>query len=675
MKLPGGRDDGENEGANEGASAVFAYGDGCSLVLLMGDKRDRKDTQKKEYPAMKEYLAQKEYRAKEYRAKDYPAKDYSGKKEYTSKKAYTPKKEYTAIRGCAVENAYFDEKAYTGCKANQGEEAHKNDASVVEGGKSKKNEERVLAGMIKILEEMKESDDASNAVDPGFNPDGQQQSAKCATQVQNGEEATRNTYPSRDDTKLHVGLDYSSFYLDTPYKIIKCMNKGSHFLYWGSDTLCGQSDQVTKEFKMNEMKKNNCEELRNSRFIFFDSQKKLLVLRYNIRKNSFNYVSDSDPIYVYFYQLHEKNFLDDNIIKENKNSLLIYPYTYVKIWESLTCYINEEVINKIEPVNKTFCSSFLEEEVEEEKKKKKGGTDLRREEEMNLCNQPYMFYSVIPRYPASKTYPKEGRVSGGSRHKKEDNVGVITAEGDGASSINMGGDGSGGINTEGDGSGGAGGINMEGDHPVDPDEPPNDHLDGANESYFERIDVDAKHKKYVPSDLTIIHLEKYWILKEIIQQEYTYVYYENEKKEGFHKFENKLFYILGEFQFAYILFHLGFNYQSFVQWRKLFELLSNSQHLVTNFAGEGDFFEEALRVISIHLSYLSDDFFDNTENSFILFGVYNIYEIVSGVGDVQEGITNVMNSIDSIIYAKLGLHLPDLSFVYEEFQPTYVDDD
>ncbi|GAB68721.1 hypothetical protein PCYB_141490 [Plasmodium cynomolgi strain B] len=643
MNVPGGRDDGENEGAN----TVFANGDGCSLVLLMEDKRDRKDTQKKEYPAKKGYLT----------------KNYPGKKEYTSKKAYTPIGEYT------VENAY------TACKANQGE-ADKNDANVVEGGKSKKNEERVITGMIKILEEMKESDDTSDAVDPGLNPGGHQQGTECATQVQNGDEVNRNTYPRRDDTKLHVGLDYSTFYLDTPYKIIKCMNKGSHFLFWGSDTLCGQSDQVTKEFKMNEMKKNNCEELRNSRFIFFDRQKKLLVLKYNIRSNSFNYVSESDPIYVYFYQLHEKNFLDDNIIKEKKNSILIYPYTYVKVWESLTCYINEEVINKIEPINKTFCSSFLE---EEEKKKKKGGTGLLREEEMNLCNQPYMFYSVIPRYPASKTYPKEGRVSGGSRHKKEDNVGVNTTEGDGAGGISMEGDEAGGINMEGD----IVGVNVEGedvarsgvsvgDHEVGPNEPPNDHLNSANESYFERIDVDDRHKKYVPSDLTIIHLEKYWILKEIIQQEYTYVYYENEKKEGFHKFENKLFYILGEFQFAYILFHLGFNYQSFVQWRKLFELLSNSQHLVTNFA---DFFEEALRVISIHLSYLSDDFFDNTDNSFILFGVYNIYEIVSGVGDVQEGITNVMNSIDSIIYAKLGLHLPDLSFVYEEFQPTYVDDD
>ncbi|ANQ10123.1 Uncharacterized protein PCOAH_00037770 [Plasmodium coatneyi] len=630
MNLHAGRDD--------GANAVFADSDGCSLVLIMEDNRD-KDPQKKEYP-------------------DKNA--YTGKKEYTSKNAYT------------AENVYPGENAYTACKANQGG-ANKNDENVVECGKSKKNEERVITGMIKILEEMKENDDASDAVDTGFstgfNPGGHQQSTECGTRMQNGDEVKRNTYPRKEDPKLHVGLDYCTFYLDTPYKIIKCMHKGSHFLFWGTDTLCGQSDQVTKEFKMNEMKKNNSEELRNSRFIFFDRQKKLLVLKYNIKSSSFNYVSESDPIYVYFHQLHEKKFLDDNIIKEKKNSILIYPYTYVKIWESLTCYINEEVINKIEPVNKTFCSSFLEEKEEEKKKKKKGCTDFLREEEMNLCNQPYMFYSVIPRYPTSRSYPTEGRVSGGSRRKKEDNVGVNTTGGDLVGCINMEGHSVGGVNVEGEDAA-CSDVSI-GDHAVGLHDPPKDHLDSANESYFERIDVDAKQKKYVPSDLTIMHLEKYWILKEIIQQEYTYVYYENEKKEGFHKFENKLFYILGEFQFAYILFHLGFNYQSFVQWRKLFELLSNSQHLVTNFP---DFFGEALRVISIHLSYLSDDFFDNTENSFILFGVYNIYEIVSGVGDVQEGITNLMNSIDSIIYAKLGLHLPDLSFVYEEYQPTYVDD-
>ncbi|SBS90059.1 hypothetical protein, conserved, partial [Plasmodium malariae] len=87
------------------------------------------------------------------------------------------------------------------------------------------------------------------------------------------------------------------------------------------------------------------------------------------------------------------------------------------------------------------------------------------------------------------------------------------------------------------------------------------------------------------------------------------------------------------------------------------------------------FFEEVLKVIFIHLNYLSDDFFDNAENSFILFGIYNIYEIISNLEDVNVNIVKLVDSIDTIIYAKLGLHLPDLSFVYEEFQPTYVDDD
>ncbi|SBT46873.1 AAR2 protein, putative [Plasmodium ovale wallikeri] len=357
----------------------------------------------------------------------------------------------------------------------------------------------------------------------------------------------------KESIKLQIGLDYSNFELDTPFKIIKFINKGSHFLYWNSDISVNKNSNITKEFKMNEMKKNNCEEMRNSRFLYFDIDKKLLVLKYNIKYNNFNYIREDDSIYKYFFHLHEKDFLDDTIIKEQKNSILIYPCTYTKMWKSLTCYINEELINKIEPVNKTFCSSFLKDEKE--------NPDLNREEDMNLHNQPYMFYSVIPKYPQLATLQSSEEKRSGliscKREKKEDTMACVE---DGA--------------TEDD---------------VDEEGTPEDGIflsgDGEKKSYFECIYVDSKHKKYIPSDLTQIHLEKYWILKEIIQQEYTYIYYDNEKKEGFHKFENKLFYILGEFQFAFILFHLGFNYQSFMQWRKLFELVSNSQHLVTNYSG------------------------------------------------------------------------------------------
>ncbi|GAW83262.1 hypothetical protein, conserved [Plasmodium gonderi] len=615
---------GRNIDEDENLNSVLLTSDRCSLVLLMDNKRDKKEKSDKENQAYMKYKAKKG-------------------------------------------DGYKNENTF------------QNDKKIEDNEISKKKEHMVITGMIKILQEMKEKDDNSKPTEPGTNKDNNEQDMECnTTLMQNRNEVRREKDQHRDHIKLHVGLDYSNFDFDTPYKIIKFMNKGSHFLYWGSDTLFSENNNVSKEFKMNEMKKNNCEELRNSRFIYFDREKTLLVLKYNIKNNNFTYVNENDSVYMYFCQLHDNDFLDDNIIKENKNSILIYPYTYVKIWKSLTSYINEEVINKIEPVNKTFCSSFLKEEEEGEggergEKKKKGKISLNKDEEMNLCNQPYMFYSVIPKYPPLSNYHKEEEgkeVSRRNIHKKEDNI-KDEREFCSSGSVNcyemceedMHDDVS---NND------ASSSDESKNEKFNNDEVLSESSMNAKKSYFERINVDNKHKKYVPSDLTIIHLEKYWILKEIIQQEYTYLYYENEKREGFHKFENKLFYILGEFQFAYILFHLGFNYQSFVQWRNLFELLSNSQHLVTNFA---DFFEEVLRVIHTHLSHLSDDFFDNTENSFILFGIYNIYEIISNVAGVKGDIVKVMNSIDSIIYTKLGLHLPDLSFVYSEYQPTYVDDD
>ncbi|CDU20410.1 hypothetical protein YYC_01197 [Plasmodium yoelii 17X] len=438
----------------------------------------------------------------------------------------------------------------------------------------------------------------------------------------------------KESIKLNVGLDYSNFSIDTPYKIIKFITKGSHFLYWSDDVLVGTRNDITKEFKMNEMKKNNCEEMRNSRFVYFDEENKLLVLKYNLKDKNFQYLKEDNSIYKYFFNLHKIDFMDDNLIKYNKDSIMIYPYTYTKIWKSVTSYINDEVINKIEPVNKTFSSSFLE----EDKKDKDSGN----KSEINFHNQPYMFYSVIPKYPTNMPSKKESK----KYEEKEENNEVCNDKNskkeDGVSEENNG------------------YKNSEIDKHTE------------NTAYFECINIDNKYNKYIPSDLTLINLEKYWILEEIIKQEYTYIYYNDEKKEAFYKYSNKLFYILGEFQFSFILFHIGFNYQSFIQWRNLFELFSNSQILVTK---HPDFFEKLLKVVSIHLSYLSDDFFDNKENSFILFGIYNIFDIISNIEDTHENIKSVVDSIDTIIYNKLGLHIPDLSFVYEEYQPTYVNDD
>ncbi|SCM13485.1 AAR2 protein, putative [Plasmodium chabaudi adami] len=437
----------------------------------------------------------------------------------------------------------------------------------------------------------------------------------------------------KGNIKLNVGLDYSNFSIDTPYKIIKFITKGSHFLYWSDDVLVGTRNDITKEFKMNEMKKNNCEEMRNSRFVYFDTENKLLVLKYSLKDKNFQYLKEDNSIYKYFFDLHKIDFMDDNLIKNNKDSIMIYPYTYAKIWKSVTSYINDEVINKIEPVNKTFSSSFLEEDKKDKDSGNKG--------EINFHNQPYMFYSVIPKYPTSMASKKEP-----NKHKEtEQNDELYNSKN----------------NKKEDG------ISEENN------EYKYSEIDNPRENtaYFECIHIDNKYK-YTPSDLTLINLEKYWILEEIIKQEYTYIYYNDEKKEAFHKYSNKLFYILGEFQFSFILFHIGFNYQSFIQWRNLFELFSNSQILVTKHA---DFFEILLKVVSIHLSYLSDDFFDNKENSFILFGVYNIFDIISNIEDTNENIKSVVDSIDTIIYNKLGLHIPDLSFVYEEYQPTYVNDD
>ncbi|CRH02302.1 conserved Plasmodium protein, unknown function [Plasmodium relictum] len=514
-----------------------------------------------------------------------------------------------------------------------------NDVSVMNrNNKLNKNNDELK----KKFEEVNKNNDEIHKINIESNQNNDELNNNYANLNENSDELHQNNYrlnknkadiDKRDeilfkgDIKLHVGFDYSTFEMDTRYKVIKFINKGSHFLYWNNDVLYSDNSKVTKEFKMNEMKKNNCEEIRNSRFIYFDDEKKLLVLKYDIKNNNFTYIREDDNIYKYFYNLHKRDFLVDNIIREEKNSILIYPYTYTKIWKSLTNYINDEIINKIEPVNKTFCSSFLKDDEDKNNKEK--------EEEINLYCQPYMFYSVIPKYPSHTTYHKKKQNKenyNNKEEKKEDNIEEdnIKKEEDNLKCVDI------------------------------------------NKSFFEYVSIENENMKYIPSDLTRLNLEKIWILKEIVEQEYTYICYNNEKVEGFTKFENKFFYILGEFQFSFVLFHIGFNYQSFLQWKKLFELFCNSQQLIIEFK---DFYEEVLKVISVHLSYLSDDFFDNTENSFILFGIYNLYEIINNLENVEENISELLNTIDTTIYNKIGLHLPDLSFVYEEFQPTYVEED
>ncbi|KAK8795440.1 hypothetical protein WA588_004281, partial [Blastocystis sp. NMH] len=68
--------------------------------------------------------------------------------------------------------------------------------------------------------------------------------------------------------------------------------------------------------------------------------------------------------------------------------------------------------------------------------------------------------------------------------------------------------------------------------------------------------------------------------------------------------------VVGEFQFAFVLFHIGQSYESFLQWKNILFLLTASFSMATS----GDisvvaFYRSAMKTLRLQLSELDDDFF------------------------------------------------------------------
>ncbi|KAM7456476.1 hypothetical protein BLSTO_02770 [Blastocystis sp. subtype 1] len=71
----------------------------------------------------------------------------------------------------------------------------------------------------------------------------------------------------------------------------------------------------------------------------------------------------------------------------------------------------------------------------------------------------------------------------------------------------------------------------------------------------------------------------------------------------------------GEFQFAFVMFHLGEDYESLLQWKNLLFLLTGAYSLVTNQEdlSVGVFYEAFMKTLYFQISELEEDFFTLSE--------------------------------------------------------------
>lgn len=134
--------------------------------------------------------------------------------------------------------------------------------------------------------------------------------------------------------------------------------------------------------------------------------------------------------------------------------------------------------------------------------------------------------------------------------------------------------------------------------------------------------------------------------------------------------------VLGEFQFSFLCFILGLNYESFLQWKNLLELFCSCEVALEKYI---DLYVDFIRCLQVHLcecSDIEDNFLmcDNAEDNLIYKHVTYLFKTIYTSSVVND---DLVNSI-----AMLQDHLRRVfnwSFQYEQEEddedlPVIVDD-
>jgi A1 cistron-splicing factor AAR2 len=122
-------------------------------------------------------------------------------------------------------------------------------------------------------------------------------------------------------------------------------------------------------------------------------------------------------------------------------------------------------------------------------------------------------------------------------------------------------------------------------------------------------------KNKTPIEISKMNFDKSQLLEEVL----------NKKSESF---------ILGELQFSFIIFLIGQNFNGFEQWKKLLNLICNSDE---SFGKRISFFSKFISLLEFQLQITPEDFFvhDFTSHNFLTNNLISLFEISISCQDVN----------------------------------------
>lgn len=129
--------------------------------------------------------------------------------------------------------------------------------------------------------------------------------------------------------------------------------------------------------------------------------------------------------------------------------------------------------------------------------------------------------------------------------------------------------------------------------------------------------------------------------------------------------------LLGEMQFCYILFLVGYSFDAFEHWKKLFTVLCSCVEAISK---HSSFFEKFLSVLEMQILDISEDIFTDIliEDNFLYNKLRNFFNCII-ISNSSTALTNKMTKLMKKLQAKFGWDFEDLSEDEGDDAPVVVD--
>lgn len=175
-------------------------------------------------------------------------------------------------------------------------------------------------------------------------------------------------------------------------------------------------------------------------------------------------------------------------------------------------------------------------------------------------------------------------------------------------------------------------------------------------TYSDIPEVRLNRKGKTPNEISKMYMDKSSVLEEMVIRN-----------------KGDFYVILGEFQFAFVTFLLTYNLDSFIHWKNLLILFSESQTSASNHPA---WYEILLQVIYYQMLYVPEDFFHEeiTGKNFLAVSLRNLYEVCSVDGSTE--LMRCRSFLRNMLLSKFHLDISDdlICLDHPEFGPVLADD-